>query len=308
MNIKQKLVRTGYSLVNAAKAHSPEILMVAGTTSIVVGAVMACKATTKVNTILDKAKEDIDTIHKVTEHPEQLSEEYTVEDSKKDLAIVYARTGVELFKLYAPAVALGTLSLASIITSNGILRKRNASLAAAYALVDRGFKEYRGRVKERFGEGIDKELRFNVKAQEVEETVVDEKGKTKTVKKTVNTIDPNTTFSDYTRCFDCGCPGWDKNPEFSLMFLRHQQNYANDILKNRGYLFLNEVYDMLGFRRIKYGQIVGWVYDEKNSNGDNFVDFGIYDKDNPEKRKFVNGYETAIWLDFNVDGNILDLI
>ena len=92
------------------------------------------------------------------------------------------------------------------------------------------------------------------------------------------------------------------------MFLRHQQNYANDILKNRGYLFLNEVYDMLGFPRTKYGQIVGWVYDEKNSNGDNFVDFGIYDKDNPEKRKFVNGYETAIWLDFNVDGNILDLI
>ena len=308
MNIKQRLVRTGYSLVNAAKAHSPEILMVAGTTSIVVGAVMACKATTKVNTILDKAKEDIDTIHKVTEHPEQLSEEYTVEDSKKDLAIVYARTGVELFKLYAPAVALGTLSLASIITSNGILRKRNASLAAAYALVDRGFKEYRSRVKERFGEGIDRELRFNVKAQEVEETVVDEKGKTKTVKKTVNTIDPNTTFSDYTRCFDCGCPGWDKNPEFSLMFLRHQQNYANDILKNRGYLFLNEVYDMFGFPRTKAGQIVGWVYDENNPKGDNFVDFGIYNLNNQSAKDFINGWENSIWLDFNVQGNILDLI
>ena len=307
-NITANLSRTFHKVGFQLKKHSPEILIAVGVIGTVVSAVMACKATTKVNTILDKAKEDIDTIHKVTEHPEQLSEEYTVEDSKKDLAIVYARTGVELFKLYAPAVALGTLSLASIITSNGILRKRNASLAAAYALVDRGFKEYRSHVKERFGEGIDRELRFNVKAQEVEETVVDEKGKTKTVKKTVNTIDPNTTFSDYTRCFDCGCPGWDKNPEFSLMFLRHQQNYANDILKNRGYLFLNEVYDMLGFPRTKYGQIVGWVYDEKKPNGDNFVDFGIYDKDNPEKRKFVNGYETAIWLDFNVDGNILDLI
>ena len=307
-NITANLFRTFHKVGLQLKKHSPEILIVAGVIGTVTSAVMACKATTKVNTILSKAKEDIDIIHNAAEHPETLSEEYTVEDSKKDLAIVYTRTGVELFKLYAPAVALGALSLASIITSNGILRKRNASLAAAYALMDRGFKEYRGRVKERFGEATDKELRFNVKAEEVEETIVDEKGKTKTVKKTVNKVDSNTKYSDYTRCFDAGCIGWEKDPEFNLMFIRHQQAYANDLLKSRGYLFLNEVYDMFGFPRTKAGQIVGWVYDENNPKGDNFVDFGIYNLNNQSAKDFINGWENSIWLDFNVQGNILDLI
>ena len=307
-NITANLSRTFHKVGLQLKKHSPEILIVAGVIGTVTSAVMACKATTKVNTILSKAKEDIDIIHNAAEHPETLSEEYTVEDSKKDLAIVYTRTGVELFKLYAPAVALGAISLASIITSNGILHKRNASLAAAYALVDRGFKEYRGRVKERFGEAMDKELRFNVKAEEVEETIVDEKGKTKTVKKTVNKIDPNTKYSDYTRCFDAGCIGWEKDPEFNLMFIRHQQAYANDLLKSRGYLFLNEVYDMFGFPRTKAGQIVGWVYDENNPKGDNFVDFGIYNLNDQSAKDFINGWENSIWLDFNVQGNILDLI
>ena len=90
------------------------------------------------------------------------------------------------------------------------------------------------------------------------------------------------------------------------MFLRRQQDYANEMLKTKGHLFLNEVYDMLGFQRTKLGQIAGWVYE--NPNGDGYIDFGIYDIHDQTKRDFVNGYERSIWLDFNVDGNILDLI
>ena len=257
--------------------------------------------------ILDKAKEDIDTIHHVVEHPETVSEEYTIEDSKKDMAIVYVQTGVKLAKLYAPAVALGALSITSILASNNILRKRNVALAAAYTAVDTSFKKYRSRVVERFGKELDRELRYNIKAKEIEETVVDEKGKEKTVKKTVSVVDPN-SYSDYARFFDDGCAGWEKDAEYNLMFLKHQQNYANDLLKKQGYLFLNDVYYMLGIPKTKAGQVVGWVYDEENSIGDNFVDFGIYDVYNEKARDFVNGYERTILLDFNVDGNILDLI
>ena len=92
------------------------------------------------------------------------------------------------------------------------------------------------------------------------------------------------------------------------MFLKDQQRYANDILKSKGHLFLNEVYDMLSIPRTKAGQVVGWIYDEKHPVGDNFVDFGIYDIYNERARDFVNGYERTILLDFNVDGNILDMI
>ena len=81
------------------------------------------------------------------------------------------------------------------------------------------------------------------------------------------------------------------------------------MLKSRGHLFLNEVYDLLDIPRSKAGQVVGWVYNKNNNvKGDNYVDFNIYDITDKAKRSFVNGYERTILLDFNVDGVIYDLI
>lgn len=306
--IMNTMTRTFHKAGFQLKKHSPEILIVAGVIGTVTSAVMACKATTKLNDILEESKENLDKIHSAMEHPETLPEEYTEEDGKKDLAIVYTQSAVKIAKLYAPSVVLGALSITAILTSNNILRKRNIALAAAYTAVNKSFKEYRGRVVERFGKELDHELRYNIKAKEVEETVVDEKtGKEKTVKKTVDVFDPN-TLSEFSIVYDDGCTGWTKDPELNKMFLFKQQNYANDTLKARGYLFLNEVYDMLGIPRTKAGQVVGWIYDEKNPIGDNFVDFGIVDVNNERSRAFMNGYERSIILDFNVDGNILDLI
>lgn len=290
-----------------ARKYTPEMLVIAGVAGVVVSAVMACKATLKLSEVTEEAKESIDKIHEATEHPENLPEKYTEEDSKKDLSIVYAQTGVKLVKLYAPAVVLGALSITAIATSNNILRKRNIALAAAYTAVDTSFKEYRGRVVERFGTDLDRELRYNIKKEEIEETVVDEKGKEKTIKKTVDVADPN-TYSDYAKFFQEGCLGWTKDPEHNLYFLKCTQAQANDRLKREGYLFLNDVYQMLGIDRTRAGQQVGWIYDEENPIGDNFIDFGIYDEKNPATRRFVNGNERVILLDFNVDGPILNLI
>ena len=166
------LNKVGFSL----KKHSPEILVAAGVVGTVVSTVMACRATTKIDTILDETKEQLDKIHEYSENPD-MAEKYNAEDAKKDTVVVYAHAGVKLAKLYAPAVGLGILSLGSILASNNILRKRNAALAAAYAVVDRSFKEYRDRVVERFGEEVDHQLRYNIKATEVEETVIDEKSR-----------------------------------------------------------------------------------------------------------------------------------
>lgn len=303
--LTRKFYRVGFKF----KKHSPEILVGAGVVGVVASAVMACKATTKLDDVLAETKDTVDKIHDVTEHQEKIPEgkEYTVEDSKKDLTIVYTQAGVKLVKLYGPAVVLGTVSIAAIIGGHHILRKRNIALAAAYTAVDKGFKEYRGRVLERFGEEVDRELRYNIKAKEIEKTVTDANGKETVVKETVDVADPNLT-SDYARFFDDGCTGWTKDPEFNLMFLKDQQRYANDLFKSKGHLFLNEVYDMLGIPRTQAGQVVGWIYDEKNPIGDNFIDFGIYDIADERKRSFVNGYERTILLDFNVDGNILEMI
>lgn len=274
------------------KKRSPEILVAVGVVGTVVSAVMACKATTKINTILDETKEQLGKIHEYAGNPD-------AEDAKKDTAIVYAQTGVKLAKLYAPAVGLGILSISSILASNNILRKRNMAISAALAAATQDFKDYRNCVIERFGKEVDHQLRYNIKAEEIEETVTDEKGKEKKVKKSIEVADPNA--SGYVKYFTRSNPYWEEDSSYVEMFLRSQQNYANDKLKATGHLTLNDVYDMLGFHDSKAGMVVGWIYDLDHPNGDNYVEFDVKKVNLPNEQ---GGYEEAYAIDFNVDGNI----
>ena len=305
-SVSRSLHKVGFKF----KKHSPEILVVAGVVGIVTSTIMACKATTKVSEIIDETKETIDTIHDCVGKGLHTSdgEEYTQEIANKDLAIVYAQTGWKLVKLYGPSVALGVASIGCMVGSNRILRKRNIALAAAFKAVDTSFKEYRGRVIDRFGKEMDRELRFGIKAKEIEETVVDENGNETTVTKTVEIADPNVAHSIYSVVWCEGNTGWTRNAELNKVFLIQTQNAANDKLRLNGILTLNEVYDMLGVPRTAYGQIAGWVYTEDDSVGDDYVDFGIFNANNPKACDFVNGYEKSIILDFNCIGNILEYI
>ncbi len=298
------------------KKHSPEILVIAGVIGVVTSAIMACKATTKVGEIIEKTKEDLDAIHECADDS-NMNEQYSSEDTKKDLMIVYIQTGVKFANLYGPSIVLGALSVTSILASNNILRKRNVALGAAYAAIDKGFKEYRGRVIERFGEEVDRELKYNLKAQKFEENITDsETGKDKKVKKNGFVVSPS-DISGYARFFEQYTtdedgnsiinPHWENNNEYNLMFIKAQERYANDLLKAKKRVFLNEVYEMLGLPRTKAGQIVGWIYDTENPKGDNYIDFGLY-ADNLSYSDYVNGFDPAILLDFNVDGNIWDLM
>lgn len=279
------------------KKHSPEILVVAGIAGTVVSAVLACKATTKVAEILDETKGTLDTIHEGMETGAINGQEYTTEDGKKDTVVVYAQTGMKLAKLYGPAIVLGTLSITSILASNNILRKRNVALGAAYAAIDKSFKEYRGRVIERFGEQVDTELKYGIKAKKFEEIEVDpETGKEKKVKKTVMVADPNLQ-SDYAVYFDSKSRNYETNPDYNRMFLKAQQAFANDKLQTRGHLFLNEVLDDLDLPRTPAGQIVGWTKD----GPDGYVNFRIVEV---ERETEDGRHEPALLLDFNVEGNI----
>lgn len=304
--IMNNLTRSFHKFGFQIKKHSPEILVTAGVIGTVASTVMACKATLKLNEVLEDTKEQAEKIHGYVEEV-GYSDKYTEQDEKKDLTITYVQGGLKVARLYAPAVALGTVSIAMILKSNNILSKRNAALAAAYTTIDKSFKEYRGRVIERFGKELDRELKYNIKSQEITETVVNEDGTESEVKKIVDVVDPN-TYSEYARFYDDGCKGWSKDSELNFLFLKQVQGFLNEKLKAQGYLFLNDAYKELGMQMTKAGQIVGWVYDEKNPIGDNFVDFGLTDGNNPETRRFVNGYERVYLVDFNVDGNILDLM
>ena len=303
--MKEKLMKTYKKVELKAIKHSPEILAGVGVVGVVGSLVMACKATTKLSDILDESKEQLNKIKEVAADP-AYEEKYTQDDAKKDTTITYVQTAMKVTKLYAPSVILCASSLGCLLASNNILKKRNAALSAAYMTVDKSFKEYRKRVADRFGEEVEKEIRYNIKAEEI--TKVDENGNevTETVKVMDGTDDPN-SYSDYARFFDESCAAWQNDAEYNLTFLKAQQQYANDLLKAKGRLFLNEVYRMLGIDETKAGQVVGWVYNPDNPTGDNFVDFGIYNMQRERVRAFVNGYEPNILLDFNVDGVIWNL-
>lgn len=307
----RKIHRTGLQI----KKHSPEILVVFGVAGITASTVMACRATTKLNGILDEAKNNLDTIKNamnnevlnVEQEDGTIVNEYTEQDQKRDLTLTYVQTGIKIAKLYAPAVAVGTLSIGFMLKSNNILRKRNIALAAAYKVVDSSYKEYRSRVVERFGEGLDRELRYNIKAKEIEETIVDENGTEQTVTKTVEVIDTH-KLSEYARFFDATCPDYTKSPEHNKSWLLLQQSHANKKLQTQGYLFLNDVYEMLGMAKSQAGQVVGWVYDKdrEDEDADNYIDFRIGDY--YHNARFMNQYESVAVIDPNVDGNILDMI
>lgn len=307
--LMQKLSRSVHKAGFKIKQHSPEILVTVGVIGTVTSVVMACKATLKVNDIIEEAGETIDKIHDSVAQQKHTAdgEEYTQEIANRDLAIVYGQTAWKFAKLYGPSVLVGVVSIGCLVGSTIILRKRNIALAATVTALDTSFREYRGRLIERFGEDLDRELRFNIKAKEIEETVVDEEGNETVIKKVVHEIDPN-AHSMYSVFFDDGNIGWSKNAELNKVFLIQQQEAANLRLNTEGWLSLNEVYKMIGAPQTAYGQFAGWVYSDDPDSGDNFVSFGIFDNENEKARDFINLREKTILLDFNCIGNVLPYI
>jgi Family of unknown function (DUF6353) len=251
----------------------------------------------KLEETLEKTRVDLQRVK--TAEKKENGGEYTDKERSQDMSVVYVRGAYNVVKLYAPAIVVGGLSIAALTQSQNILTKRNAALTAAYAALDKGFREYRARVVDKYGEDQDREFRYGSEKVEI---VNEETGR----KKTVNRVAPGTP-SVYARFFDPLSPSWSKDPETNFIFLHAQQNYANDLLHSRGHIFLNEVYDMLGIPRTKAGQVVGWMMVDNPEKGDNYINFGIFDE-NDKIIDFVNGREASILLDFNVNGVIYHLI
>lgn len=284
------------------KSYSPEILTVGGIAGMIVGTIMACKATLKVDEVLKESEEKKQKIEDVHTGALAVKASYTDDDYHKDLKIIKTQTVWSLIKIYGPSVAVMTLSTASVLVGHGILRSRNLAITAAYNTVSEAFSKYRQNVIEREGLEADRKYFLNEKNEEIiHEETNPETGEKTITKKIVKTGEP----SQYARFFDESSDRWSNTPEYNLMILKNEQNYANDMLKMRGHVFLNEVYDRLGIPRSQAGAVVGWVMSKE---GNNYIDFGIYDILNRNNRDFVNGKEAAILLDFNVDGVIYDKI
>lgn len=276
-----------------AQKHSPTMLFASGMIGFVATVVLASKATLKVDEILEKTSYDLESAKSVYE---DASMDYLMKDYRQDQVVIYSRSLGSVAKLYAPALAVGIFSIACLTGSHKILTNRNAGLMAAYAGLEKGFDEYRRRVRDEYGDDKERELRYDTKPCEIS---------TDGKKSEIVRVPTASSSSIYARFFDEYCKEWQKTPEYNLVFVKCQQNYANDMLQARGHVFLNEVYDSLGIPRTKAGAVVGWIISD---TGDNYVDFGLYENDNERARAFVNGREGSMLLDFNVDGVIFDKI
>lgn len=291
----------GRQLLHLQKA-SPQVMFVGGIAAGLGATVMACRATLNLSDTLaeiENLKDKSELLHE--QYQDNPDNGYDDKKYAKTQMALRVKTILDVTKLYAPAAGLMMISVAMLTGSHVTLNRRNASLTAAYASVDKAFEEYRKRVKDELGEEKDRNFRYGTRT--VEETVQTDEGKKKVVKHTrVAEGQP----SQYARFFDESCADWKRNAEYNKIFLQAQQNYFNDMLKARGHVFLNEVYDALGLPRSQAGAVVGWLLEK---GGDNYVDFGVFDNlANPHVKDFVNGQEYSILLDFNVDGVIFDKI
>ena len=289
------------------KKNSPEILLGAGIVGFVGTVVLACRATCRADEVLEfhrRKIKDIEDAKEIADADPEGEMSYDIEIYRQDKAIRYLKTTGNLAKLYAPTVAVGALSLACILTSRNIMQKRYLGVVAAYNGLSAAFEEYRKRVRDEYGEGLDKHFRYGTTYEEL--PVYDENGKKTKEKEQVEKTETGMVMpnDDSCRFFDSSNPNWDKNPTFSMMWLRGQQNILNDLLHTRGHVFLNEVYDALGFPHTPQGAVLGWI----DGEGDNCIDFGLYDQNKENVRRFVNGVDNVIMLEFNHDGVIWDRI
>ena len=302
MKINTKTLRKSFKKAQlTVRKHSPEILMVAGVIGTVAGAVMACKETLELGDFLDECKQE----KMELEEQYAMCEEYSEDALKKDQVKLTIKQAAKIVKLYAPSVIMEVTSIGVIFASNDIMRKRNASMAAAYATLNSMYKRYRQNVIESYGEEVDKDMRFGVKHEKV--TEIDEDGnKVKIDARIVDLDNTALAISDYSRFFQSGCKGFDASSgRYNLLYLKGIQAMFNNKLIADGYVMLNDVYRELGFDTIPEGWSIGWVYDEENPIGDNYIDFGLYEARNKNQRA-VNDWEPVILMDFNVDGNLYE--
>jgi hypothetical protein len=286
--VPQSVTRSIARKVLTTKKNSPHIFFVGGVIGVFGSTFLACKATLKLEKNLDEIKDDLTAVKMVRAGNKE--EQYDDKEYYKDMGYVYAKSAVKLGRLYGPALAVGTVSVAALTGSHIQMTRRNTALTAAFAAVSKAYDDYRERVRNELGEERELELYRCMEDAELEDS-----------KKKVKAVDPN-RMSPYAKCFDETNPNYQKDAELNRIFIQMQQNYFNHRLQAYGHVILNDVYDHLGFERTSAGCVVGWIL---NGDGDNYIDFGMFEAQN---QRFMNNMERSIWLDFNVDGVVYDKI
>ena len=293
-----------------ARQHAPELMIGGGLASGAVAIGLFIYATVKVQEPVSEAAVDLECI----ENTKTTDPDYTEAEYKKDKRKIYLNLAGTIAKEYALPTGLTVLSGGLILGGTGILNKRYTNAAIGLASATASFQTYRQGVIERYGEDVDKQIRYGLKEETVCKAVVDENGKKKNVKEKVLVVEnpEKDGKDDYIRIFDWTNPYWENGTSYNMIFLNAQQSYFNDMLRIDGHVFLNDVLKALGFPPTRAGQEVGWNYNEE-SDTDGYINFRAQEVRIPLRKTTKNGdeiteYKEAIALDFNVDGSIINKV
>lgn len=291
--IPNKVTRTVARTAFKTSKHSPAILFAAGVVGFGATVVLAAKATLRVeDEVIIPAQKRLTWI-----------EEHVPETESHHLQAkvhCFSEAAWSATKLYMPTAVAAVLTLGCFTQSHKILSRRNAVLSIAYAGMEKAYREYRARVQEEVG--VEKEREIYHSATEL--TLVED---TKSgPKKVAVRRHGDASLSPYAVLFDSTNENWQEAEEFRFLNLKSSQKWCNRILQRDGHIFLNTVYEELGFPHTSHGALVGWLLD---GEGDGYVDFGFEDPERKDRfLDFVIGKEGAVWLDFNVDGEIWEEI
>lgn len=278
--------------------YSPEILLIAGLGSGLATLYFAIKAARNIDELNEDVQDSLEVV-------EEMKETLTPVQYREELGKTYIHAGLRYTKLLGPALGAGVLTVSCILGSHNIMHRRQVGLIAAYNAAASAYRAYRKNVIAELGPEADKQ--YQIGAYTDSEQVTEEDGTVTTEK--VTRIRPNPE-SMYARFFDESCNGWRPDPDVNLLFLKAQQQLANDMLHWDGHIFLNDVYKLLGMSETPEGQLVGWMYNEdpKAAEGDNCVDFDIFEIRNNKLVPKPAIRDRNILVNFNVDGVIFDKI
>jgi len=288
--VPESLTRLGHRQLLKLNKNSPTIFVITGVVGLGTTAVMAAIATRKLDPILDEhAKQRIDISASAVD----------ARDEQKKVVKLYADTAVELTKLYAPTIVVGTLSATSVLHGHRVLKGRHIATMAAYSGLMEQYQAYRDRVSETVGEDLERDIHNGAVGRWEEDP--EHPGEAKMKAK----FDKDQPANYLRPFFDEANQNWTRDPVANYLFLKGVQAHMNRKLQVNGYVFLSDVYAALDLPLVKEAIVTGWLY---NGEGDGYIDFGFMTEQTPQATMFRNGAERTVRLNFNVDGVIWDLI
>lgn len=195
------------------KRNSSTILTCVGAAGAIATTVTAVKATPKALALLDDAKKE-------------KGEDLTKLEKVKIAGPVYI-----------PSVVLGVSTLACIFGANVLSHRGQASLMSAYALVDNGYKDFKKKVNELYGEDAGSKVRAAIAKDKYEEKPVPpiEDGK-------------RLYYDYYSEQYFEATPYEVKRAEYEV----------NRTLMMDDGVYLNEWYSQLGLEPLDHGWDFGW--------------------------------------------------